>query len=347
MKNALEHMKTIEEWRTCPMANFICSVSRETGIETNTPRGKMLTLSLLCTNIRELDEDIVNRLNECCLCGLCTQCGFDDTDIPAAIRAARVDIFEAGKMPDAIKEFGEEIQKGCVWGDEQKVAALMPKESKTVFITSDEQNAKSFSKIAEKAGIDALVIIEGCYDSALLDEIGMRGVSKQYLDRIKGLAENENAQAVVIDSPHLWSLLKSSIGNEKIVSVTEFVNRLVNDGRLKFGKAKERLTYHDPCRLVRNMPEETAVRSILDAAGIDVVEMKWNKKDAKCCGGPALKISSKDIQQKIAKRRVDEIKNTGADKVLVSCTHCYDNFKENDSELKVVKFLDLISLILV
>ncbi|MDD5016678.1 MAG: (Fe-S)-binding protein [Eubacteriales bacterium] len=342
MKNSLEHIKTIDEWRNCPMANFICSVSRETGIETNTPRGKMLVLSLLCNGSRTLEKNVVNRIYECCLCGLCTQCGFDDTDIPAAIRAARADICEAGVLPEEIKAFGEDIQKDCVWGDEERVTALIPSDKKTVFITSDKENAANFEVLAQKAGIDVLVICEGRYDSALLDEIGMRSVSRQYIGRINRFSENQNVDTVVVDSPHLWSLLNKNTAGKKYTALTEFVLSLVEAGRLKFGKAGESVTYHDPCRLVRNMPEETAVRGILDAAGIKVFETRWNKKDAKCCGGSALKITAKDIQKKITKRRIDEITATGADRVLVSCSHCYDNFKECDPDLKVVKFLDLI-----
>ena len=98
MKNTEKYIKTLEEWRNCPMANFICTVGIETKLETNMPRGRMLLLSLLHRGVRELDDYAVRRIYECCLCGLCTQCGFG-TDIPAAIAAGRADINEAVLCP--------------------------------------------------------------------------------------------------------------------------------------------------------------------------------------------------------------------------------------------------------
>ncbi len=337
MKNSDKHIKTLKEWRNCPMANFICTVGIETRLETNMPRGRILLLSLLNSGVRELNDESVQRIYECCLCGLCTQCGFDDTDIPAAIAAGRADINEAGMAPEKVQEFAKQIQDNCIW-ESADVASLAKKP--VVFITADQGNADAFKKIAEKAKVDATIVVEGKYDSALLYEMGFWDASNKYLDKIVQLTKQAGVKSVVIDSPHLWSRLKD---NEKVVSVSAYVKTLVDGKLLKLKKTGiKNLTYHDPCKLVRNAEDETTIRGILDAASVELKEMRWNKKDAKCCGGPTLKLCAPEIAKKIAKRRIGQVKETGADRLLVSCNHCFSNFTENEPDLKVIKFLDFI-----
>jgi Fe-S oxidoreductase len=341
MKNALKQFKTIDEWRNCPMANFVCPVAIETRLETNTPRGKMFLLSLLCNGVMNIDEDIVQRMYECCLCGLCTQCGFDDTDIPAAMAAARADICEAGCMPEKVRELGKAIEDGCVWNRYQDVEKLITKEA-VAFITWEDENAAAFEKLAKKAGFTPLVIKEGEYDSALLYELGLWDASEKCIEKITKLAANAKIQRVVVDSPHLWDLLKKKANSDKITPLTSYLKELVDSGKLRLRKTKDVVTYHDPCRLVRREDDETTVRGLLAAAGIGVAEMRWNKRDAKCCGGPALKIMAPKISENITKRRIREAEDTKAEKLLTACGHCLANFKENGFDKKTVSLLELI-----
>jgi hypothetical protein len=337
MKNTDKHIKTIMEWRNCPMSNFICTVGIETRLETNMPRGKMLLLSLVNSGVREWDEEKVSRVFECCLCGLCTQCGFDDTNIPAAMAAGRADIVEAGVAPKKVMEYAKMIQKDCVW-EKADISGYTKKP--VVFITADSGNAATFEKIAKKAGVDATVVVEGKYDSALHYELGFWDVSEKYLEKIKKIAASDAVKTVVLDSPHLWDRLKDI---PKVVAATGYIKSLVDSKQLKLKSTGiKNMTYHDPCKLVRNMEDETTVRGILKAANVELKEMRWNKKDAKCCAGPALKICSPELSKKITQRRIAQIKDTKAEKLLVSCNHCYANFTENDPGVKVVKLLDFI-----
>jgi len=342
MKNALKQYKTIDEWRNCPMANFVCPVAIETKLETNTPRGKMFLLSLLCNGTLGLDENIVQRMYECCLCGLCTQCGFDDTDIPAAMAAARADICEADRLPEKVRALGKAIEDGCLWNQVQDVGGLITRDEAVAFITWEDANAAAFEKLAEKAGFLPLVIKEGDYDSALLYELGLWDASEKCIEKIAELAASAKIQRVVVDSPHLWDLLKKKAVSDKIVPLTLFLKELVDSGKLRLRNTKEVVTYHDPCRLVRREDDETTVRGLLASAGKSVAEMRWNKRDAKCCAGPVLKIMAPKISQQITKRRLREAEDTKAEKLVTACGHCLANFKENSAGLKAVRLLELI-----
>lgn len=337
MNNSMKHYKTIDEWRNCPMANFICPVVKETGLETNTPRGKMFLLSLLCNGAMKLDSDIAKRMYECCLCGLCTQCGFDDTSIPDAMAAARADISENGFLPGKIGEFGRKIEESA--GKSGEMEKLIPKDEVTVFITWGSESGPAFEKLAKKAGIKPLIINDGSYDSALLYELGLWEASDKYVENVLKLSGKENVTRIVIDSPHLWDLLKKKGADKKFMPLTTFIKALIDAGKLKLRKSSFSLTYHDPCRLVRDMEDETTVRGIFKEAGIQLKEMRWNKKDAKCCGGPVMKIIAPDVSEKITKRRIAMAEDTNAEKLAVACGHCRENFKECGKETVTVLHL--------
>jgi hypothetical protein len=153
MKNALKQYKTIDEWRNCPMANFVCPVATETRLETNAPRGKMFLLSLLCNGTLSIDDDIVQRMYECCLCGLCTQCGFDDTDIPAAMAAARADICEEDRMPEKVRALGKTITDECVWNKVQGIEELITLEDAIAFITWEDATRPPLRSLLRKRAL--------------------------------------------------------------------------------------------------------------------------------------------------------------------------------------------------
>ena len=341
MKQAMKQFKTIDEWRNCPMANFVCPVAIETRLETNTPRGKMFVLSLLCNGAMQLDTDVVERMYQCCLCGLCTQCGFDDTDIPAAMAAARADIGEAGMIPEEVVEFGKKIEAGYRWSHNGKTGMTLSGDA-VAFITWEDQNAADFELLAKKAGIMPVVIREGEYDSALLYELGLWDASEKRLDNMVEFTKNSGVKKVVVDSPHLWDQLSKREGSDRFVPLTVFLKELVDSGKLKLRRSERIVTYHDTCRLVRRGEDETTVRGILSAAGVTLKEMRWSKKDAKCCAGPALKTLSPELSSKITRRRLDEALATGASELVVSCGHCQANFRENEAGIKVTGILDLV-----
>ena len=75
--------------------------------------------------------------------------------------------------------------------------------------------------------------------------------------------------------------------------------------------------------------------------------MKTIKDSAKCCGaGGGVKKGFPELSLEIAKSRIQEAEETGAEYIVSICPFCYRNLsdaiKTLDSKLKMVDLLELI-----
>mgnify|MGYP003694738681 CR=1 FL=1 len=88
-------------------------------------------------------------------------------------------------------------------------------------------------------------------------------------------------------------------------------------------RSSGRVTYHDPCYLGRYNGEIESPRAILDALGVEYVEMERYGFRSSCCGGgggaPLADVPGK---RRIPDIRMDHARATGAATVAVACPNC-------------------------
>ena len=111
-----------------------------------------------------------------------------------------------------------------------------------------------------------------------------------------------------------------------------------------------RVTYHDPCQLVRFLGIVDEPRTILRAIkGIDFVEPEWTKGEwATCCGGGGgFEAVFPEMSQILATNRAKELADTGADMIVTQCPGCIMQLKTGLKELKAdkVEVLDLAQVV--
>ena len=103
------------------------------------------------------------------------------------------------------------------------------------------------------------------------------------------------------------------------------MERLITEGKIKFNNGfNKTVTYHDPCDLGRNSKVFEPPRNILKAIpGLKLVEMANNRQLCICCGGGGdLEMIDPGLSAAIAERKIQEIKDTGAEVVVTSCQQC-------------------------
>jgi dimethylglycine catabolism B len=129
----------------------------------------------------------------------------------------------------------------------------------------------------------------------------------------------------------------------------EVVAEKIPTRRLKFPRPV-RVTYHDPCQLVRflNLVEEP--RRILGSIeNIELVEPEWTHAEwATCCGGGGgFEAVFPELSQMLAVNRARELLETGADIVVTHCPGCIMQLKEGLKEIKAdgVEVLDLAEVV--
>jgi len=136
---------------------------------------------------------------------------------------------------------------------------------------------------------------------------------------------------------------------KKVKDSTEFVIDVMKIPPEEFKLKKEFegkvATWHDPCHLVRYQNIKDQPRAILKGLkGLKYVEMP--NADL-CCGmGGSFSVYHYDITKKIAGKKMDGIKATGADIVVTACPGCMinliDNVLQNKMPQKVYHLLELV-----
>ena len=106
------------------------------------------------------------------------------------------------------------------------------------------------------------------------------------------------------------------------------------------------MTYHDPCHTGRHVGLYEEPREILKKIA-NLTEMKAIKQSANCCGaGGGVKKGFPELALEIAKSRLQEAEETGAEIVVSICPFCYRNLAdaiaETGSSLKMVDLMELV-----
>ncbi len=109
----------------------------------------------------------------------------------------------------------------------------------------------------------------------------------------------------------------------EIMHHSEYIDRMIAEGRLHVDRTDLRYTYHDPCELGRGCGIYDEPRRVIEAVGT-LVEPKHNRRDSLCCGASLSNTVIDDAGQKrIAQRMVAELEATGAGEIVTSCPLCH------------------------
>ena len=137
----------------------------------------------------------------------------------------------------------------------------------------------------------------------------------------------------------------------RVVHITQFVNELLESGKLKLDERVEGVvTFHDPCHLGRHNKLYDEPRKIIAAIpGLKMVEMERTREEARCCGaGGGVKTAFPELAQKISALRVEDAERTDADFLATSCPFCYQSLKAaietKGSKLKMMDIMELVRL---
>ena len=103
--------------------------------------------------------------------------------------------------------------------------------------------------------------------------------------------------------------------------------------------------------LQKRYPNEIPRDVIAKIPGVELVEMKRNRKHAWCCGaGGGVKSQFPELALEISKERIKEAIDSGSDILTTSCPFCIGNlqdaYEEMSQEVKEkIVLIDIIDLI--
>jgi len=110
----------------------------------------------------------------------------------------------------------------------------------------------------------------------------------------------------------------------EVLHATEYMARLIEEGRMPLGPVERVITYHDPCDLGRKGGIFDAPREVLRRVpGYTFVEMQQSREHALCCGGGGnLETFDADLVEEVAARRVAQAAEVGASVLVSACPQC-------------------------
>jgi heterodisulfide reductase subunit D len=134
----------------------------------------------------------------------------------------------------------------------------------------------------------------------------------------------------------------------KVLHAVQYLNMLVQEGKIKLNRIDKKVTYHDPCDLGRNSGIYDEPRRLIKAIpGVEFVELENRGKYATCCGGGGnVESIDAELSSNIAAIKAKEIINAGADVVVTSCQQCVRTIaaalKKEKSKIKAIDLTQFI-----
>ncbi len=134
----------------------------------------------------------------------------------------------------------------------------------------------------------------------------------------------------------------------KVMHTTEYLLEQGFDMELKADEGTT-VTYHDPCRLGRQMGITEEPRELLgQVENVELVEMEHHGEDAMCCGVSSM-MSCNENARALRVNRMEEVRATGADKMLTSCPKCVTHLEclkfEGDERYEGIEILDVVTFL--
>jgi len=175
---------------------------------------------------------------------------------------------------------------------------------------------------------------------------------KEIANRNVGALEHLGIEEVVFTCAGCYRVFKYEYERRgvkppfKALHVIEYIADLMKEGKLRLrrGKSKLNITWHDPCELSRYCGLVDEPRFILKALTDNLVEMSDSREWSKCCGGGGLlRAVHTELSSSMAKRRVEQALEVHADIIATACPSCILTLEEGAKG--IIKVKDIVELV--
>jgi Fe-S oxidoreductase/nitrate reductase gamma subunit len=319
-----------------------------------------------------------DELWSCTTCGACMhQCPIGIEHIPAIIGLRRSLVMMESRFPDEAQLTLVNLEKaGNPWGLDNSTRADWAKglEVKTIaedpeaevllwvgcagaFDTRAKPTTQALAKIFKAAGVSYAIL--GAEEQCCGDPARRIGHEYLYQTLASMAVETLNGHSVkkiVTTCPHCFHTIANEFpqlgGKYEVFHHTDFIDQLIRAGRLKGMENGESVStvYHDSCYLGRHNDVYEGPRNLIEAAGLELVEMNRHHEESFCCGagGGRMWMEEHLGDKKINIERSEEAMDSGAKQVAVACPFCKtmltDGLKEKKREdLRVKDVAELLA----
>ena len=243
-------------------------------------------------------------------------------------KEARLGAALDGKLPEYVMTMLTNLnEKGNIYGvEKENNIPDMPKTDVLFFLGEDTRAfgcAKDAAEVLKKAGVEFTVLkdepnsgysMDFLISAAAETKAVMENCAKT-LNEYKTVICYDPADAKVLKREYKeWGIdLKA-----EVVTYTEYVAKLIADGKLAIKNSGLEFTPQDSPLLARDLEEEEPIRTILSACGT-VNEMLLNRKHTQLAGNLIMNEYMPKVIEAVATNRWTNATNMGA-KILVTAS---------------------------
>ena len=197
--------------------------------------------------------------------------------------------------------------------------------------------AKATERLLEIAGVDFHTLDdEKCCGSVLL----RTGFTDEAAEQIKKNTEILKDKKIITSCAGCYKTLKDDYEGLDVIHISQLLDELIKEGKLKLSKSDLEVTYHDSCHLGRHSNVFDEPRNVINSIA-NLVEMENNHENSLCCGaGGGVKSAYPEIASQMAQSRIAQAKETGCKTLVTPCPFCKLNLENEDMEvLDLTEFL--------
>lgn len=319
--------------------------------------------------------------NNCSLCGRCTAVCPVGNDITYMIRKMREGMVASGHAPEGLVGASTRaVQIGSPMG--VKLPALQAQvkhieKATGMAVPFDKEGAEyllmlssmeimnypeyleAVGKILTNAG-KTWTLSTDCFEATNSGiQIGSSDIARELVSRVVNAAEKLKVKTVISpECGHAYTALRwegpNLIGRPYTFAakhIVEVLDELRTQGLLQTeGFEEAKLTFHDPCQLVRRGGVIQQPRNLLNLVAKNFVEMPDAGAMNWCCGaggGVSANEDANEVKMKAFQRKKKQLDALKVDTLVTACANCRiqleEGLEENEMDLPVVGLTEMIA----
>lgn len=341
---------------------------------------KLIGLSKAITD-EELSEWRPLVYDSCSLCGRCSMVCPVGNDITGMIRKMREGMSASGNAPEGlIGASTRAIEIGSPMGVRLPAVQAQVKHATAdtgLDIPFDKEGAdylvllssmeimnypeylQAITEIFHEAGVSWTLSSEAFEATNSGIQIGASDIAAELVQRVVDAAEKLKVKTLISpECGHAYTAIRwegpNLIGRKfsfKVQHILEVLDELREQGKLNTeGMDDTRLTFHDPCQLVRRGGVVKQPRNLLNMVASEFVEMNDSGVMNWCCGaggGVSANEEADELRLAAFKRKKHQLDELGVDALVTACANCRiqleDGLEKNEMDIPVLGLTEMLA----
>ena len=319
--NIDKYNEAIMNCRFCFMCRHLSAIGNVRFTEVDTPRIRAAMLYGLRTGTNSFDdEDFVDALYRQDLSACCVHHCVNHYDENGLALAARADVVEAGKAPEAVKKLAAKFVKSVGWKAEGSGDVAWFLDETTA---ADKAVVAATKKLFAAAKVSPKIITGGSIGKAL-KVLGFLPEAKAAAEQFAAFLKAEGVKTLLVSNPAAASALKQDYPEfgVKLPCEVKCVAGFVVQSKVKFAKAAGEV-YALADDFLRNYIGCGCMDKLLAAVKAVNKPFGTNDEETYCCGEGAIVLDKlhPELVKKLAEYVAARADNPKKDRIVVASAY--------------------------